>query len=49
MSAQDNVRLWEEHLKGEFVTKDENLSLSTLVELRRSGTSNKRSIFCRRR
>ena len=32
MSAQENVRLWEEHLNGEFVTKNENLSLSTMVE-----------------
>jgi carboxymethylenebutenolidase len=32
MSAQENLRLWEEHLKGEFETKDENLSLSTMVE-----------------
>ncbi len=32
MSAQDNLRLWGEHLKGEFETKDENLSLSTMVE-----------------
>lgn len=32
MSAPDNLRLWEEHLKGEFETKDENLSLSTMVE-----------------
>jgi len=32
MSAQDNIKLWEQHLVGEFVTKDENLSLSTMVE-----------------
>jgi carboxymethylenebutenolidase len=32
MSAQENLKLWEEHLKGEFETKDENLSLSTMVE-----------------
>jgi len=32
MSAQDNVKLWEQHITGEFVTKDENLSLSTMVE-----------------
>ena len=32
MSAQENLRLWEEHLQGEFETKDENLSLSTMVE-----------------
>jgi carboxymethylenebutenolidase len=32
MSAQDNVRLWEEHLNGEFVTKNENISLATMVE-----------------
>ncbi len=25
MSAQEDLRLWEEHLKGEFETKDENL------------------------
>jgi len=30
--AQENVRLWEEHLNGEFVTKNENLSLATMVE-----------------
>jgi len=32
MSAQDNVKLWEQHITGEFVTKDEDLSLSTMVE-----------------
>lgn len=32
MSAQDNVRLWEEHLRGEFTTKDENQSLATMVD-----------------
>ncbi len=32
MSTQDNVKLWEQHILGEFVNKDENLSLSTMVE-----------------
>jgi len=32
MSAQDNLQLWEQHLVGEFVTKDEALSLSTMTE-----------------
>jgi carboxymethylenebutenolidase len=32
MSAQDNVKLWDEHLKGEFITKNENESLATMVE-----------------
>jgi carboxymethylenebutenolidase len=32
MSAQDNLKLWEQHLVGEFVTKDVDLSLSTMVE-----------------
>lgn len=32
MSAQDNIKLWEQHLIGEFVTKDADLSLSTMVE-----------------
>jgi len=32
MSAQENVRLWETHLDGEFVTKNENLSLATMVD-----------------
>jgi carboxymethylenebutenolidase len=32
MSVQDNIKLWEQHITGEFVTKDENLSLSTMVE-----------------
>jgi carboxymethylenebutenolidase len=32
MSAQDNLRLWDEHLKGEFITKNENESLATMVE-----------------
>ncbi len=32
MSAQDNVRLWEQHLRGEFADKNEDLSLATMVE-----------------
>lgn len=32
MSAQDNLQLWEQHIAGEFVTKDEDLSLSTMTE-----------------
>ncbi len=32
MSAQDNVRMWEEHTRGEFITKDVHLALSTMVE-----------------
>src|SRR5215472_647237 len=27
-----NVRLWEEHLRGEFMTKDESESLATMIE-----------------
>lgn len=32
MSAEDQVKLWENHVIGEFVDKDEELSLSTMVE-----------------
>jgi len=32
MSTQDNLHLWEQHLIGEFVNKDVELSLSTMVE-----------------
>jgi len=32
MSGQDNLKLWEDHLKGEFITKNENESLATMVE-----------------
>jgi len=32
MSTQDNLYLWEQHLIGEFVNKDVELSLSTMVE-----------------
>jgi len=32
MSAQDNLKLWETHITGEFMTKDTDLSLSTMVE-----------------
>jgi carboxymethylenebutenolidase len=32
MSAQDNVRIWEEHIRGEFVTKDVHRALATMVE-----------------
>ena len=32
MSAQENVKLWEQHVNGEFAVKDVELSLSTMVE-----------------
>ena len=32
MSAEDNVRLWEQHLRGEFVERNEDLSLETMAE-----------------
>ena len=32
MSTQDHVKLWEQHLIGEFVNQDVELSLSTMVE-----------------
>lgn len=32
MSARENLRVWHEHIKGEFMTKDTDLSLSTMVE-----------------
>lgn len=32
MSVQDNLKLWETHIKGEFMTKDTDLSLSTMLE-----------------
>jgi len=32
MSAQDNIKLWEQHITGEFATKDVDLSLSTMIE-----------------
>ena len=32
MSAQENLKLWATHIKGEFLTKDADLSLSTMVE-----------------
>ena len=32
MATQGLVKLWEEHVIGEFVEKDEELSLSTMVE-----------------
>jgi carboxymethylenebutenolidase len=32
MSVQDNIKLWEQHITGEFATKDVDLSLSTMVE-----------------
>jgi carboxymethylenebutenolidase len=32
MSAQENLKLWETHIKGEFMTKDTDLSLSTMIE-----------------
>ncbi len=32
MSAQENLRLWNDHIRGEFTVKDEDLSLSTMVQ-----------------
>jgi hypothetical protein len=32
MSAEENVKLWEPHLRGEFVDKNEEVSLATMVE-----------------
>ncbi len=32
MAAQDHIALWEQHIIGEFVDKDEDLSLSTMTE-----------------
>jgi carboxymethylenebutenolidase len=32
MSAEDNVRLWEQHLFGEFVAKNEDVSLETMID-----------------
>jgi carboxymethylenebutenolidase len=32
MSIQDNLRLWDEHIKGEFMTKSAEESLATMVE-----------------
>ncbi len=32
MAAKDMVTLWEEHVAGEFVEKDEERSLATMVE-----------------
>ena len=32
MSTQENLQLWEQHIIGEFVNKDVDLSLSTMVE-----------------
>jgi len=32
MPAQDNIKLWEQHVRGEFVEKDVELSLSTMTE-----------------
>lgn len=32
MSVQENLKLWETHIKGEFMTKDTDLSLSTMVD-----------------
>ena len=32
MAAEDLVKLWEAHVIGEFVEKDEELSLATMVE-----------------
>lgn len=32
MAAEDNLRLWEQHLIGEFVDKDVELALATMVE-----------------
>ncbi|MGE0825987.1 MAG: ester cyclase [Candidatus Binatia bacterium] len=32
MSTQENLKLWETHIRGEFMEKDTDLSLSTMVE-----------------
>jgi carboxymethylenebutenolidase len=32
MAARDNLRLWEEHIRGEFVTRDVHQALATMVE-----------------
>ncbi len=32
MTAQEMVQLWEKHLDGEFVSKDVDMSLATMVE-----------------
>ena len=32
MVAQDLIRLWEEHVRGEFIDKDADLSLATMTE-----------------
>lgn len=32
MSSQSNLKLWQDHLVGEFGTKDVELALSTMVE-----------------
>lgn len=32
MSVQDNLKLWEKHIIGEFMEKNEEMSLSTMVE-----------------
>lgn len=32
MSAQENLKLWETHIRGEFMTKNEEESLATMVE-----------------
>ena len=32
MAAQDLIRLWEEHVRGEFIDKDADLSLATMTE-----------------
>ena len=32
MGAKENLALWDEHIRGEFVEKDAALSLSTMVE-----------------
>lgn len=32
MSVQENLQLWETHIKSEFMTKDTDLSLSTMVD-----------------
>ena len=32
MAAQDLIRLWEQHVRGEFIDKDEDLSLATMTE-----------------
>lgn len=32
MGGQDNLAIWDEHIRGEFMERDAELSLSTMVE-----------------